>query len=86
MHGSGLLVAIGITLLIEIFMVWKINRALSRGTIRFDPFMILTSTLGFDLTASRATSPILYWIGVLLAIGFAVVVLAIFILIAVLSR
>ena len=84
-HATGWLVGIGITLLIELFLVWRIARALSRGAIKIDPLFWLADTWGFDFTVSRATSPILYWLGVLAVMASAIAVLAIFVVAAVIN-
>lgn len=74
----GWLVGIGITLVIELLLMWRISRALSTGAIKVDPLFWLADTFGFDFTVSRSTNPILYWLGTLFLVLIAVAVLAIF--------
>jgi hypothetical protein len=81
-HAKDWLIGIGITVLIELFLVWRIARALSRGTIKIDPLFWVADTLGFDFTANRATNPVMYWFGVFATMAFAVLVLAVFVVVA----
>ena len=81
-HATGWLVGIGITLVIELFLGWRIARALGTGRIKIDPLFWMADTLGFDFTVSRATNPILYWLGTLAVMGFAVAVLIVFVVVA----
>lgn len=85
MSAVGWLLAIGLTVAIEAFLVWRLSRALSRGSIRIDPLFWLADTLGLDFTASRATNPIMYWGGVLSLVLFGIAVLALFIVVAVVN-
>jgi hypothetical protein len=77
--AKGWLLGIGVTLVVELFLIWRIARALNRGTIKIDPLFWLADTMGFDFTVSRATHPIMYWLGVLSVMLFAIAVLAIFV-------
>ena len=77
------LVGIGITLVIELFLAWRISLALARGTIKVDPLFWLADTFGFDFTVSRATNPFMYWAGTLFLGLIAVVVLVIFAAVAI---
>lgn len=65
MTPAGWAIAIGLTVAIEAFLVWRLLRALDRGVIKIDPLFWIADTLGLDFTVSRATNPILYWGGVL---------------------
>jgi|HubBroStandDraft_1064217.scaffolds.fasta_scaffold1493002_2 hypothetical protein len=81
-HVTAWLTGIAVTLVIELLLVWRISRALSTGTIKIDPLFWLADTFGFDFTVSRATNPIMYWLGTLAVMGLAFVVLAVFVLVA----
>jgi hypothetical protein len=84
-QAKGWLIGIGITVLIELFLVWRISRALSTGRIKIDPLFWVADTFGFDFTVSRATSPILYWLGTFAVMVFAVAVLIVFVVVAALN-
>jgi hypothetical protein len=84
-QAKGWLIGIGVTVLIELFLVWRIFRALSTGRIKIDPLFWVADTLGFDFTVSRATNPILYWLGTFAVMAFAVAVLAVFVVVAALN-
>jgi hypothetical protein len=84
-QAKGWLIGIGIVLLIELFLVWRIARALGRGTIKIDPLFWLADTFGFDFTVNRASNPVMYWLGVLAVMAFGVLVLAVFVVVAVIN-
>ena len=84
-QAKNWLIGIGITLLIELFLVWRIARALSTGRIKIDPLFWIADTFGFDFTVSRATNPILYWLGTFAVMAFAVAVLAMFVVAAIIN-
>lgn len=62
------------TLVVELFLVWKIVTILARGTINVDLKFWTTWYGGMGVTAEREAEPILYWTGT-----FGVVVLAVLI-------
>ena len=86
MTPAGWAIAIGLTVAIEAFLVWRLLRALDRGVIKIDPLFWIADTFGLDFTVSRATNPIMYWGGLLSLMLFGLGVLAIFIVIVVVNR
>jgi len=84
-EAKGWLFGIGITLIVELFLLWRIALALNRGIIKIDPLFWLADTFGFDFTVSRSGNPVMYWLGVLSVFAFAIVVLAIFAFAAVMN-
>jgi hypothetical protein len=86
MTGAGWAIAIGLTIFIEAFLVWRLSRVLDRGTIKIDPLFWVADTLGLDFTVSRSINPFLYWGGVLCLMLFGILVLVIFVLIVLVNR
>ena len=86
MTAAGWAIAVGLTFVIEAFLVWRFLRALDRGVIKIDPLFWIADTFGLDFTVSRATNPIMYWGGVVSLVGFGFIVLAIFIVIVAVNR
>jgi hypothetical protein len=86
MTGAGWAIAIGLTIFIEAFLVWRLSRVLDRGTIKIDPLFWLADVFGFDFTVYRATNPVMYWGGVLAMMFFGIMVLVIFATIVVGNR
>jgi hypothetical protein len=84
--ASGWAIAIGLTLAVELFVSWRIMRALNRGSLKVDPLFWLADTLGWDFIADRETNPIVYWGGLLFLVLVDIVVLAVFAAIVVANR
>jgi hypothetical protein len=78
-------VIVGVTVVIELFLAWRIVTAFGRGTVMIDPLFWVADWLGFEFTVSRARSPIFYWAGVLFLMACFAIVLALFVTIAVIN-
>ena len=78
MSGTGLAIAIGLIILIEVIAIWRIARALSRGVIKIDPLFWLTDTWGFEFTLTRAQNPFWYWVSILVTAIIGLFFLVIF--------
>jgi hypothetical protein len=72
--------------LIELLMLWLIQRALGRGLVRINPGLwVGYPEFFFDITISRAILPIFYWVVLLAMAGLALLV-AILIIAVLLAR
>ena len=86
MTAGGCAILIGLTILIEAFLVWRLLRALHRGVIKIDPLFWIADTLELDFTVSRAINPIVCWGGMVSLVLSGIVVLAIFIVIVAVNQ
>jgi hypothetical protein len=66
MSGTGVTIAAGIIVLIEVIVVWRIARALNRGVIKIDPLFWLTDTWGLEVTLTQARNPFWYWFSIVI--------------------
>ncbi|MBV9862407.1 MAG: hypothetical protein JO267_09700 [Alphaproteobacteria bacterium] len=64
MSGVGRAIGLGVIMLIEAFVIWRVGRALNRGMIKIDPLFWLTDIFGGEFTAARARHPFWYWFGI----------------------
>lgn len=79
MSGTGRAIGIGLTILAEAFVIWRVMRALNRGVIKIDPLFWLTDTFGLEFTVMRARNPFWYWFGIVMTVIVGLVVLVIFV-------
>lgn len=68
------IVASAATLVVELFLLWKIVTILARGWINVDLKFWTTWYGGMGVTAERGNDPILYWTGTLGVVGLAVLI------------